>query len=73
MSFTCSQAFYFFVRIQRDFSERVCSQIFTDRETEQVWGMWLTCNGNVIEFLFRIGDNNRSMILMYYARLWSGF
>jgi hypothetical protein len=57
-------AFDKFLKLQVNFNKDMCIDIFKN-DAEHLFQKWLYCNYNIIEFINRLDDNNKHIILSW--------
>lgn len=57
-------AFDKFIKLQVNFNKDMCIDIFNN-DAEHLFQKWLYCNYNIIEFINRLDENNKHIILSW--------
>ena len=53
--------------LQYKFNKSVCDEIYT-LNSSHIYEKWMSCNGNLLDFINRLDNNNRLLLVKYITK-----
>ena len=72
MQLTLEQSYFIFQIIQTNFSYENCKKIFNSILSDHLWEKWVKTDNNIIKYLSKLDNINRSKILNWGLSLVDG-